>query len=82
MLCVKVSEKNTLADLIFATKVKVKGQEVTQFKEFENCYEIRNFLLEHFTDRRSPSHFSNQIMNIRENFKESVQNYGEREEII
>lgn len=78
MKVVKIAEKNTLADLIFATKLKGKAQEVTQFKEFENWEEIKDFLLEQFTDKRPPSHFSTQIMNIRQHFKESAKDYGER----
>lgn len=78
MEVVKETEKTKLAKLIFGTKLKGKAQEVTQYKEFDSWDEIREYLLEQFTDKRPPSHFLTQIMNIKQNFRESVKDYGDR----
>lgn len=78
MKIVKETEKNKLAELIFAMKLKGKAQEVTQYHEFENWETIKDFLLEHFTDKRPPSHFLNLLMNIKQNYRESIKEYGER----
>lgn len=40
---VKWTENNMLADMIFALKLKVKAQEVTQFTKCENRIEIKRF---------------------------------------
>ena len=78
MKIVKDTEKKGLATLIFATKLTGKAQEVTQYKEFANWDEIKDVLLEQFTDKRPPSHFLTQIMNIKQNFREDIKNYGDR----
>lgn len=78
MKIVKTTEKDRLAELIFATKLKGKAQEVTQYKEFNSWEEIKDFLLENFTDKRPPSHFLNLLMNIRQNYRETIKGYGER----
>ena len=68
---VKVDQKELLVDLIFGTKLKGKAQEVTQYKQFQNWEELKDFLLEHFTDKTPPSHFLTQIMNIKQHFRET-----------
>ena len=78
MKVVKETEKNKLASLIFGTKLKGKAQEITQYHEFNSWDEIKEFLSEHFTDKRPPSHFLNLLMNIRQNYRESIKDYGER----
>ncbi len=78
MKIVKDTEKANLAELIFATKLKGKAQEVTQYKEFENWEEIKDFLIEKFTDKRPPSYFLNLLTNIKQNHRESIKEYGDR----
>ena len=79
---VKVDQKELLVDLIFGTKLKGKAQEVTQYKQFQNWEELKDFLLEHFTDKTPPSHFLTQIMNIKQHFRETVKEYGDRLQIL
>lgn len=78
MAVVRENEKNMLATLIFGTKLTGKAQEVTQYKTFQNWDAIKEFLIEQFTDKRPPTHFLMQIMNIKQNYREKVKNYGDR----
>lgn len=82
MKIVKNTQKDQLANLIFGTKLTGKAQEVTQYKTFQDWTEIKDYLLEQFTDKRPPSHFLTQIMNIRQNFREEVKNYGDRLKLL
>lgn len=78
MKIVKDNEKDLLASLIFGTKLKGRAQEGTQYKEFQNWDEIKEFLTEQFTDKTPPSHFLTQIMNIKQKFRESTEDYGNK----
>ncbi|KAL1488173.1 hypothetical protein ABEB36_015131 [Hypothenemus hampei] len=70
---VKPTEKDLLTRLIFGTKLEGKAQEVTLFKNFADWTELRDYLLDQFSDTQPPSYFSKQITQIRQNF-----DYGER----
>ncbi|KAL1513729.1 hypothetical protein ABEB36_003101 [Hypothenemus hampei] len=75
---VKPTEKDLLTRLIFGTKLEGKAQEVTLFKNFADWTELRDYLLDQFSDTQPPSYFSKQITQVKQNFRETVKDYGER----